>query len=83
MSSYKFPSIPVENPDVLSFLMNRMTQSSCARCGGMMVQETCMDIFSEYQDFQFPARHCVQCGEVIDPGILLNRMQSSPSGVMV
>jgi len=49
----------------------------------MMVQETCMDIFSEYQDFQFPARHCVQCGEIIDPGILLNRMKSFSSGEAV
>ncbi len=75
-------STPLENPEVRSYLMTRLTQPSCARCGGLMVQETCLDILSEDQDFQFPARHCVQCGEIIDPGILLNRLQSSLPGGM-
>jgi len=40
----------------------------CPRCSGLMVAEWCQDL-SDYS-----ARRCVQCGEVIDPVILQNRL---------
>ena len=47
-----------------------LEHSDCRRCGGMMVD----DYFfgkSEASD----GRRCVQCGNVIDPVILLNRLR--------
>lgn len=41
----------------------------CPRCSGLMVAEWCQDL-SDYR-----AQRCVQCGEVIDPVILQNRLQ--------
>ena len=41
----------------------------CPRCSGLMVAEWCQDL-SDYH-----AQRCVQCGEVIDPVILQNRLQ--------
>jgi len=40
----------------------------CPRCSGLMVAEWCEDL-SDYR-----AQRCVQCGEVIDPVILHNRV---------
>jgi len=39
----------------------------CPRCSGLMVAEWCEDR-SDYS-----AQRCVQCGELIDPVIMLNR----------
>jgi hypothetical protein len=39
----------------------------CVRCGGLMVTE---------QGFECPVWRCVQCGELIDPVILRNRLQN-------
>jgi hypothetical protein len=41
----------------------------CPRCSGLMVAECCQDL-SDHR-----AQRCVQCGEVIDPVILQNRLQ--------
>ena len=41
----------------------------CPRCSGLMVAEWCQDL-SDHS-----AQRCVQCGEVIDPVILQNRLQ--------
>jgi len=45
----------------------------CARCGGLMVAEQCFDFLSDNGRLDFPARRCVQCGDVVDPIILRNR----------
>jgi len=42
----------------------------CPRCNGLMVAEWCEDL-SDYS-----AQRCVQCGELIDPVIMLNRRLS-------
>ena len=41
----------------------------CPRCSGLMVAEWCQDL-SDHS-----AQRCVQCGEVVDPVILQNRLQ--------
>jgi len=47
--------------------------SMCTRCGGLMVQDFCLDALGNIGDSEFAAKRCVQCGEVVDSVILLNR----------
>lgn len=48
-------------------------ESSCARCGGLMVDDFCMDLLHSTGDLKLAAKRCVQCGEVVDPVIQRNR----------
>lgn len=48
-------------------------QSTCTRCGGLMVKEFYMDLLDSVGESKLPAKRCVQCGEVVDFVILLNR----------
>jgi len=48
-------------------------ESTCARCGGLMVSDFCMDVIGIIGQAEFVAKRCVQCGEVVDCAILLNR----------
>ena len=48
-------------------------KSMCARCGGLMVNDFCMDVLNSIGESRFDAKRCVQCGEVVDPVILENR----------
>jgi hypothetical protein len=48
-------------------------QSKCIRCGGLMVNEYYMDLLNSIGESKFHAKRCVQCGEVVDFVILLNR----------
>lgn len=45
----------------------------CRRCGGMLVNEQCMDIGAEGSGHRFWGMRCVQCGDIIDETILRNR----------
>jgi hypothetical protein len=38
-----------------------------------MVQDFCMDVLGNIGESEFAAKRCVQCGEVVDSVILLNR----------
>ncbi len=48
-------------------------QLTCARCGGLMVSDFCMDLMNSPGELEFAAKRCVQCGEVVDPVIQRNR----------
>ena len=48
-------------------------ESICSRCGGLMVQDFCLDVVGSIGESEFAAKRCVQCGEVVDPVILRNR----------
>lgn len=48
-------------------------ESTCARCGGLMVTDFCMDLLFCIGETEFAAQRCVQCGEIVDPVILRNR----------
>ncbi len=74
MQTFTLSAIRTEHPEVFPQLITQMQQLHCSRCGGTMIEETYMDILSDYEDFQFQAKHCIQCGDVIDPFILLNRL---------
>ena len=76
MQTFTLTAMRTEHPEVFPQLIHQMQQSHCSRCGGTMVEETYMDIFSDYEDFKFQAKHCIQCGDVIDPFILLNRLRT-------
>ena len=48
-------------------------ESMCTRCGGLMVDDFCMDVLGNIGEAELAAKRCVQCGEVVDPVILRNR----------
>ena len=48
-------------------------ESTCARCGGFMVNDSYLDLLNNVGESKFSAKRCVQCGEVVDPVILRNR----------
>jgi hypothetical protein len=48
-------------------------ESTCTRCGGLMVNDFCMDLLNSSGESKFSVKRCVQCGEVVDSVILLNR----------
>ena len=48
-------------------------ESTCTRCGGLMVNDFCLDVLNNTGESEFAAKRCVQCGEVVDPVILQNR----------
>jgi hypothetical protein len=45
----------------------------CARCGGLMNHEWFMNTMSEETSWSYDGWRCVDCGDIIDPLILLNR----------
>lgn len=51
-------------------------ETTCTRCGGLMVDDSYMDILNNVGESKFAAKRCVQCGEVVDPVILRNRATS-------
>jgi hypothetical protein len=48
-------------------------ESTCDRCGGLMVADFHMDLLFCIGETEFTAQRCVQCGEIVDPVILRNR----------
>ena len=46
---------------------------TCTRCGGLMVNDSYIDLLNSVGESKFAAKRCVQCGEVVDPVILRNR----------
>ena len=48
-------------------------KSPCTRCGGLMVNDSYMDLLNNVGESKFAAKRCVQCGEVVDSVILRNR----------
>ena len=61
---------PVGNHPVDSEVFQK---SMCTRCGGLMVQDFCLDVLGNIGEAEVAAKRCVQCGEVVDPVILRNR----------
>lgn len=45
----------------------------CRRCGGMLVEEHCMDFDIGIIGKGYWAKRCIQCGDMIDETILRNR----------
>ena len=56
--------------------------SICTRCGGLMVNSFYLDLLNSTGEMEIAAKRCVQCGEVIDSVILLNRQLRQDSKVI-
>jgi ArsR family metal-binding transcriptional regulator len=56
-------------------------QSNCARCGGLMVNDVCIDLLNSASELECTAQRCVQCGEIVDSVILRNRSLHRQSSV--
>jgi len=50
----------------------------CGRCGGTLVGENCLDLRDDTGQWHFEAKRCLQCGDLVDPLILKNRLKASP-----
>ncbi|MGC3975902.1 MAG: hypothetical protein QM771_16195 [Nitrospira sp.] len=48
--------------------------TGCGRCGGMLVNEQCLDLAGSEGGYRFWATRCIQCGDLLDPVILRNRL---------
>ena len=60
-------------PESYSTSCIEQSRTTCTRCGGLMVNEFCIDLFNSSSEIECPARRCVQCGDIIDAVILRNR----------
>ena len=59
----------------------RVSTARCWRCGGLMVIEHCFDLLDDTGHINFAAQRCVQCGELVDPVILMNRSKRLLGGL--
>jgi hypothetical protein len=50
-----------------------LLQSTCLRCGGLMVNEISIDLLNSSSELECATRRCVQCGDILDPVIFRNR----------
>ena len=53
--------------------LDKISQKTCYRCGGLMEDTFCISPDEGTADFQVPAMKCLQCGDIVDPVILKNR----------
>lgn len=63
-----------KNEKIDGFLVEPHTPHSvCTRCGGLLVNELSIDLWSCTSELGCDVRRCVQCGDIIDAVILRNR----------
>ena len=55
-------------------LAKEKEEDTCTRCGGFMVSHWCMNVNYDAGGMEILTKRCLQCGEVIDPVILENRL---------
>lgn len=58
--------------------MHAQNLTRCHRCDGLMSKEFCFDLQDETGNNGFWALRCMQCGEILDPLILQNRIAQHP-----
>lgn len=51
--------------------------TSCIRCGGLLLKTYCVSPDEGTCDFQIPVAKCLQCGDVTDPVILKHRFSTT------
>lgn len=56
-----------------SALSPALLQSTCLRCGGLMVNEISIDLLNSGNELECATKRCVQCGDILDPVILSHR----------
>ena len=57
-------------------------ESSCLRCGGLMVRDFCTDLLNGASGLDSTTSRCVQCGDVVDPVIRWNRYLQQAAGAV-
>lgn len=67
-----FPAEDLKDANVAEW-KKLVSTARCPRCGGLLVNEWCFDLFDDTGHLDIPAHRCVQCGERVDPVILHNR----------
>ena len=65
---------PVQSRSHLDSARNTENEDTCTRCGGFMVSHWCMNVNYDAGGMEILTKRCLQCGEVIDPVILENRL---------
>jgi hypothetical protein len=68
-ATMSFPPVTLEQPD----RSPKCDSACCTRCGGLLVDERCMDIGESLGGYWFMAMRCVQCGDIVDEVNLRNR----------
>lgn len=53
--------------------MSDTSNQICARCGGLLVGHTCMDLLNSDRELECATLRCIQCGDIVDPVILHHR----------
>ena len=66
-------TIPLINRSRQTAESVRGSSSCCERCGGLMIDERCMDIGESLGGYWFWGMRCIQCGDIVDEVILRNR----------
>ncbi|MCS6289905.1 MAG: hypothetical protein H8K10_13150 [Nitrospira sp.] len=59
--------------EIRSQILALRQESSCMRCGGLMVRDFCTDLLTGASTLDCATSRCVQCGDVVDPVIRWNR----------
>ncbi|MDR4460746.1 MAG: hypothetical protein MRJ67_15360 [Nitrospirales bacterium] len=54
---------------------SRQDPDACCRCGGLMKTESVFDLVEN--EIEFMSARCLQCGDIVDPVILMNRSGKS------
>ncbi len=67
----------LEESDFVEAMDAALHRQSCLRCGGLLIQDHCYDVFSDSGEVMSSVYRCCGCGEIIDPLILKNRMKSA------
>ena len=63
-----------QEPAAIPTQQNFEAPESCSRCGGLMVITDCFDVLSDTAEIDCTAYRCIQCGDLVDPVILRNRI---------
>lgn len=50
----------------------------CQRCCGLMITDSFLDLRDDMGRLKFEGWRCINCGEVLDPVVLLHRAEAPP-----
>ncbi|WP_447968145.1 hypothetical protein [Nitrospira sp. M1] len=63
---------PLQGDQLIKEKPDQQNESSCTRCGGMLVRDWCENILNSGM-LKIPIQRCIQCGDIIDSVILQHR----------
>ena len=74
MLDYQKISELTDEVEALAKIDRVLRNEHCHRCGGLMIQDHCLDVQSDSGEVDVKVLRCCACGELIDPTILRNRI---------